>query len=43
VPNEVADEPAHRKAAHYIKALLLACIYEVLPLDCPRCGGEALR
>jgi hypothetical protein len=39
-PNEVADEPAHHKAARYVWALLLARIYEVLPLICPRCGGE---
>ncbi len=34
------DEPPHRKAARYAWALLLACIYEVLPLLCPQCGGE---
>jgi hypothetical protein len=39
-PNEVADEPAHRKGARYVWALLLARIYEVLPLICPKCGGE---
>ena len=33
-------EPLHRKAARYVWALLLARIYEVLPLLCPRCGGE---
>jgi len=32
--------PAHRQAARYVWALLLARIYEVLPLLCPRCGGE---
>ena len=33
-------EPAHRQAARYVWALLLARIYEVLPLLCPKCGGE---
>ena len=32
-------EPAHRQAARYVWALLLARIYEVLPLLCPKCGG----
>jgi len=39
-PDEVAEEPAHRKAARYVWALLLARIYEVLPLHCPKCGGD---
>ncbi len=39
-PDEVADEPAHRKAERYVCALLLAHIYEVSPQDCPKCGGE---
>lgn len=39
-PDELADEPAHRKAARYVWALLLARIYEVLPLVCPKCGGD---
>ena len=39
IHDQVADEPAHRKAARYAWALLLARIYEVLPLICPRCGG----
>jgi hypothetical protein len=34
------DEPAHRKAARYVWALLLARIYEVFPLVCPKCGGD---
>ena len=34
------DEPPHRKAARYVWAMLLARIYEVLPLVCPLCGGE---
>ena len=36
----MAEEPTHRKAARYVWALLLACIYKVLPLVCPKCGGE---
>jgi len=28
-----------RQAARYVWALLLARIYEVLPLTCPKCGG----
>ena len=39
-PDEEAEEPAHRKAARYVWALLLARIYEVLPLLCPKCGGD---
>jgi hypothetical protein len=33
-------EAIHRRAARYAWALLLARIYEVFPLVCPRCGGE---
>ena len=39
-PAEMPDEPPHRKAARYVWALLLARIYEVLPLVCPKCGGD---
>jgi len=35
-----ADEPAHRRAAPYAWALLLARIDEVFPLRCPRCGAD---
>ena len=35
-----AAEPAHRRAARYAWALLLARIYEVFPLVCSRCGAE---
>ncbi len=35
-----AAEPAHRRAARYAWAMLLARIYEVFPLVCPHCGGE---
>ena len=34
-----AAEPAHRRAARYAWALLLARIYEVFPLVCSHCGG----
>ena len=34
-----AAEPAHRRAARYAWALLLARIDEVFPLVCPNCGG----
>jgi hypothetical protein len=37
---EPAAEPAHRRAARYAWALLLARIYEVFPLVCPLCGAE---
>ena len=33
-------EPIHRQAARYAWALLLARIYELFPLLCPKCGGE---
>ena len=36
----LAEEPIHRRAARYAWALLLARIYEVFPLLCPKCGGE---
>jgi hypothetical protein len=36
----VVKEPIHRRAARYAWALLLARIYEVFPLFCPKCGGE---
>ena len=40
-PNpQPAAEPAHRRAARYTWALLLARIYEVFPLVCPHCGAE---
>ena len=35
-----AELAAARRAARYAWALLLARIYAVLPLRCPRCGGE---
>jgi hypothetical protein len=39
---EPAAEPAHRRAARYAWAMLLARIYEVFPLGCPR-RGAAMR
>ena len=36
----LAEEPLHRRAARYAWALLLARIYEVFPLLCPKCGAE---
>lgn len=38
--DEAANEPAHRKAARYLWALILARIYEVLPLVCTKCGSD---
>ena len=35
---ETEETPA-RQAARYVWALLLARIYEVFPLICPKCGG----
>ena len=32
-------EPAHRRAARYAEASLLARIQDVLPLRCTNCGG----
>ena len=37
---EPAAEPAHRRAARYAWALLLARIYEVFPLRCTHCGAQ---
>lgn len=34
-----AEESAVRRAARYAWVLLLARIYEVSPLTCPKCGG----
>jgi len=39
-PADATDEPAQRQAARYVWPLLLARIYEVLPLLCLKCGGE---
>ncbi len=40
LPAPPAAEPALRRAARYAWAVLLARIYEVFPLRCPKCGGD---
>ena len=35
-----ADAPPHRAASHYLWAMLLARIYETLPLVCPICQTQ---
>ncbi|MGI8895823.1 MAG: hypothetical protein ACR2HE_09275 [Casimicrobiaceae bacterium] len=35
-----ADQPAHRRAARYAWALLLARVYEVVALRCPLCRAD---
>lgn len=35
-----ADASHHRAASHYLWAMLLARIYETLPLVCPICGAQ---
>ena len=32
--------PPKRSPAHYLWAVLIACIYEVFPFLCPKCGGQ---
>lgn len=34
------DSPYHRPASHYLWAMLLARIYETLPLVCPICQSQ---
>jgi hypothetical protein len=34
------EEPRHRAASHYLWAMLLARIYEALPLACPICHAQ---
>ena len=36
----LAEEPLHRRAARYAWTLLLAHVYEVFPLLCPKCGAK---
>lgn len=36
----VPEPAAPKRAAHYLWAVLIACIYEVFPLLCPLCGGQ---
>ena len=40
LPAPPAAEPALRRAARYAWAVLLARIYAVFPLRCPRCGAD---
>ena len=35
----LAEESPVSRAARYVWAMLLARLYEVLPLACPQCGG----
>ena len=37
---QTQPEPPKRSPAHYLWAVLIARIYEVLPLLCPMCGGQ---
>ena len=39
-PTHELAPPAKRSPAHYLWAVLIARIYEVLPLVCPICGGQ---
>ena len=34
------EPPAKRSPAHYLWAVLIARIFEVFPLLCPKCGGQ---
>ncbi|MDP2759263.1 MAG: hypothetical protein Q8O64_02490 [Sideroxyarcus sp.] len=36
----MADVPPHRAALHYLWTMLLARIYETLPLVCPICQAQ---
>ena len=40
VPSQPAPVPPKRSPAHYLWAVLIARIYEVFPLLCPKCGGQ---
>jgi hypothetical protein len=37
---QVNSVPPKRSPAHYLWAVLIARIYEVFPLLCPKCGGQ---
>ena len=39
-PVQTSDEAPHRCAARYLRAMLLARIYEAFPLTCPTCGAQ---
>jgi len=40
VPPAPEPAPPKRSPAHYLWAVLIARIYEVFPLLCPKCGGQ---
>ena len=40
VPAQSEPAPPKRSQAHYLCAVLIARIYEALPLLCPICGGQ---
>jgi hypothetical protein len=40
IPPTPAPAPPKRSPAHYLWAVLIARIYEVFPLLCPKCGGQ---
>ena len=40
IPPTPESAPPKRSKAHYLWAVLIARIYEVFPLLCPRCGGQ---
>ena len=40
VPIQPEPVPPKRSPAHYLWAVLIARIYEVFPLLCPKCGGQ---
>jgi hypothetical protein len=39
-PTPEPAPPPKRSQAHYLWAVLIARIYEVFPLLCPKCGGQ---
>jgi hypothetical protein len=39
-PTQSEPVPTKRSPSHYLWAVLIARIYEVLPLLCPICGGQ---
>ena len=40
VPIQPKPVPPKRSPSHYLRAVLIARIYEVFPLLCPLCGGQ---
>ena len=39
-PAPAPESVPPKRAAHYLRAVLIARIYEVFPLLCPLCGGQ---